>query len=115
MKKRCDNCLYATEWNDEKMNCHHAGLDYNTVYPDWWCSLWEPRDRNLIRCETCEWWDRDNKFGVSDERAANGLRACLHVGTSSAYVILDDRPTMALTQSTRPEFRCSAWRLREEP
>ncbi len=112
--RRCDTCLYYDKPGKERSCCHHANTISGFPSYDWWCSLWEPRDRSLVRCETCEWWDHDNEFGLPDERVAMGLRFCLNVGASSAYVILEDKPTMALTHSTRPEFRCSAWRLREE-
>jgi len=98
MKRSCETCLYsgeATDYSQDLIDCHHTGSNRRCTEPDWWCSLWEPRDRSLVRCETCEWYE--------------GGRCRRHlikeiVGTTTGL------NGAIVTKG----FHCAHWRLREE-
>ena len=89
MKRSCATCLWWPT-NSEYEVCRNPdayGSDPND--PEYWCAKWEPRDRSLVRCETCEWW----------QRAISSCRH--HLAPSGKWL-----HTYAIE-------RCSDWRLRE--
>ena len=95
MKRSCTTCLWWPT-DDKYQVCRNPdayGSDPND--PEYWCSKWEPRDRSLVRCETCEWYEDGKchrhliKEIVDTTNGLNG--AIVYRG-----------------------FRCSNWRLREE-
>ena len=92
MKRSCATCLWWPDADDE-YECYRVCRNYDAIGSDpndpdhYWCSKWEPRDRSIIRCETCEWCDH----GV----------CVLEPPSQGGY------PAIALA-------RCSHWRLREE-
>ena len=126
MKRYCATCLWWCWDGDNNTSERHGLCRYvqpgARVSPAAWpitvesdfCAAWEPRDRSIVRCETCEWWDRDNTMGISDERTAKGLRACMNISSSPIYIVTDGKPKAALVHTTGAAFRCSHWRLREE-
>ena len=88
MKRSCETCLW---WEDDpdtdSQSCRNPDALGVSRRATSWCSKWEPRDRSLVRCETCEWCD-------------NGV-CLLHPPGQNGY------PSVGLTA------RCSHWRLRE--
>jgi len=56
MTRKCATCLWwpiNSEYYKVCRNPDAFGSDPND--PKYWCAKWEPRDRSLVRCETCEW------------------------------------------------------------
>jgi len=99
MKRSCATCLW---WPHEGkyMACHNPDAWSDPHDPEHWCSLWGPRDRSLVRCETCEWW-RTIASQVDENTVGNCQHHALPVqgdGWLRTYSI----------------DRCSNWRLREE-
>ena len=102
MKRSCATCLWWCWDGDNNASERHGLCRYvqpgARVSPAAWpitvesdfCAAWEPRDRSLVRCETCEWW----------QRAISSCRH--HLAPSGKWL-----HTYAIE-------RCSDWRLREE-
>ena len=107
MKRSCETCLWwdwdgDTHTDQRRGNCRHSDPPTHFLPAAWlltiatdWCYKWEPRDRSLVRCETCEWYE--------------GGRCHRHlikeiVGTTTGL------NGAVVTKG----FRCSHWRLREE-
>lgn len=107
MKRSCATCLWWCWDGDNNASERHGLCRYvqpgARVSPAAWpitvesdfCAAWEPRDRSLVRCETCEWYEAGKCF-------KHLIREL--VGT-----------TWGLNGSVVSRgFRCSRWRLREE-
>ena len=64
MKRSCETCLWWDEEHGEPdtdgrilpQACRNPDAMGVSRRASSWCSKWEPRDRSLVRCETCEWW-----------------------------------------------------------
>ena len=98
MKRYCATCLWWPTDGKYKVcrNPDAYGSDPND--PEYWCAKWEPSDRSLVRCETCDHavFTTNNEDGICllnpPQVSANG----------AVYVKVWRR------------CRCSHWRLREE-
>ena len=102
MKRSCETCLWwdwdkDTHVEQRRGSCrcfdppaHFLPAVWPVTLSTDWCYKWEPRDRSLVRCETCEWW----------QRATSSCRH--HLAPSGKWL-----HTYAIE-------RCSDWRLREE-
>ena len=98
MKRSCKTCLwwptdseYEVCRNPDAYGSNLSGLSY-------WCAKWEPRDRSLVRCETCDHavFTTNNEDGICllnpPQVSANG----------------------AVYAQVWRRSRCSHWRLREK-
>ena len=68
MKRSCETCLWwdwdkDTHVEQRRGSCRCFDPPAHFLPAVWpitlstdWCYKWEPRDRSLVRCETCEWW-----------------------------------------------------------
>ena len=107
MKRSCETCLWW-DWDEDthveqrRGNCrcfdppaHFLPAVWPVTLSTDWCYKWEPRDRSLVRCETCEWYS--SYMGGTCQ-----LNAPTRHGSSVEHAYTD------------AELRCSHWRLREE-
>ena len=123
MKRSCETCLWwdwdgDTHTDQRRGNCRHSDPPTHFLPAVWlltiatdWCAKWEPRDRSLVRCETCEWWDGENAVGMVGKPVErdNG-RVCMREFSAGAV----SPPTATeFPMVTLPNWRCSHWRLRE--
>ena len=96
MKRSCETCLW---WEDDpdtdSQSCRNPDALGVSRRATSWCAKWEPRDRSLVRCGTCEWFEEEYG-GVCH------LHPPKRTGDAVARAY------------TNKDFRCSHWRLREE-
>ena len=95
MKRYCATCLWWPT-DDRFKVCRNP--DARAAVPnhlEYWCAKWEPRDRSLVRCETCEWYEA----GRCLQHLTRGP-----VGTARGLI----------GSIVHRRFHCSHWRLREE-
>ena len=94
MKRSCATCLWWPTDRNYRVcrNPDAYGSDPND--PEYWCAKWEPRDRSLVRCETCEWCEIQDFDDMTRQEFACRLEP--------------------VERSTDPDYYCSHWRLREE-
>ncbi len=110
MKRSCATCLWWCWDGDNNTSERHGLCRYvqpgARVSPAAWpitvesdfCAAWEPRDRSLVRCETCDY----AVFTTSNEGG----------------ICLLNPPQVSANGAVYVEVwrcsRCSHWRLREE-
>ena len=94
MKRSCATCLwwptnseYEVCRNPDAYGSNLSGLSY-------WCAKWEPRDRSLVSCDTCEWCEIEEYDDMTRREFTCRLEPA--------------------ERSTGPDRWCSHWRLREE-
>ncbi len=94
MKRYCATCLWWPTDGKYKVcrNPDAYGSDPND--PEYWCAKWEPRDRSLVRCETCEWCEIEGYDDMTRREFTCRLKPA--------------------ERSTGPDRWCSHWHLREE-
>ena len=110
MKRSCETCLWWLRKQgygaiDKQGECSRTIPGTYPKQPVWpttfasdFCAKWEPRDRSLVRCETCEHavFTTNNEDGICllnpPQVSANG----------------------AVYAQVWRRSRCSHWRLREE-
>jgi len=107
MKRSCETCLWW-DWDGDALaeqrrgNCRYSDPPSHFLPAVWpvtlaadWCYKWEPRDRSLIRCETCEWFlDEEGGQCQLNPPSSSGS------GCGLPYAAKGNK--------------CSHWRLREE-
>ena len=106
MKRSCATCLWWCWDGDNNTSERHGLCRYvqpgARVSPAAWpitvesdfCAAWEPRDRSLVRCETCEWCEIEGYDDMTRREFTCRLKPA--------------------ERSTGPDRWCSHWHLREE-
>ena len=106
MKRSCATCLWwlrkqGYEAIDKQGECSRTIPGTYPKQPVWpitfasdFCAKWEPRDRSLVRCETCEWCEIEEYDDMTRREFTCRLEPA--------------------ERSTGPDCWCAHWRLREE-